>query len=79
MKEVKRRIGKMGLRFLGEVREWRSPGLLYADDLLLCGKSGEDLKVMVRCFIEVCRRRGLEVNADKSKVGGVMWERGIGM
>ena len=43
-------------------------GLLYGDYLVLCGKSEEDLKVIVGCLVEVCRRRGLRVNADKSKV-----------
>ena len=28
-------------------REWRLPGLLYADDLALCGKLEEDYKAMV--------------------------------
>ena len=36
--------------------------------VLLCGESEEDLRVMVRQFIEVCRRRVLQVNAVKSKV-----------
>ena len=44
------------------------PGLLYADDLILCGESDEDLRVMVRRFYEMCRRRDLTVNAGKSKV-----------
>ena len=44
------------------------PGLLYADDLVLCGESEEDLRVMVGQFAEVCRRRGLKVNVGKSKV-----------
>ena len=39
---------------------------LTADDLVLCGESKEDLRVMVRRFGEVCRRRGLKVNAGKS-------------
>ena len=34
--------------FLEEGREWRLPGLLYADDLVLCGKSEKYLKVMIR-------------------------------
>ena len=46
----------------------RLPSLLYTDDLALCGESEEDLRVMVGCFAEVCRRRGLKVNAGKSKV-----------
>ena len=34
-------------------REWRLPGILYADDLVLCGESEGDLKVIVGCFVEV--------------------------
>ena len=44
------------------------PGLLYADDLVLCGESDEDLKAMVERFIELCRKRGLKVHAGKSKM-----------
>ena len=47
------------------------PGLLYVDDLVLYGE--EDLKVMMGGFAEVCKRRGSEVNADKSKVEGRYW------
>ena len=43
-------------------------GLLYADDLVLCGELEEDLRAMVGCFVGVCRRRGLKVNAGKSKM-----------
>ena len=42
--------------------------LLYAYDLVLCGESEVDLKVMLVCFVEVWRRIGLKVNADNSKV-----------
>ena len=48
----------------GRERGWRLPGLLYADDFILWIKSEEDLKVMVRHFVELCRR-GLKVNGDK--------------
>ena len=42
-----------------EVRETgRLPGILYVDDLILCGESEEDLRAMVRDFVEVCGRRG---------------------
>ena len=44
------------------------PGVLYADDLVLCGESKEELKTMVGLFAEVCRRRRLNVHAGKSKV-----------
>ena len=46
-------------------------GLFYADDLVLCGESKETLREMVERFVEVCRRRGLKVNAVKSKVMAV--------
>ena len=58
---------------MGRREEWRLPGLLYADDLVLCGELEEDLKAMMACFAEVCRRRGLKVNAAKSKVGRRVW------
>ena len=29
---------KRGVRFMEEGREWRLPGLLYADDSVLCGE-----------------------------------------
>ena len=44
-----------------EGREWRLPALLYAGD------SEENLRSMVGCFVEVYRK-GLKVNAGKSKV-----------
>ena len=44
------------------------PGLLYADELVLCGESEEDLRVMVGRFAKAFRRRGLKVNPGKSKV-----------
>ena len=63
---------KMGMerrvRFLEEGREWRLLGLLYADDLVLCDESEEEMRVSVGQFVEVCRRRGLKVNAGKCKV-----------
>ena len=52
------------------------PGLLYADDLVLCCDSKEDLKVMVGCFVEVCRR-DLKINADKSNVIVLGGEEGL--
>ena len=52
-------------------------GLLFADDLVLCCESEEDLRSMVRCFVEVCRRRGLKVNAGKSKVIVLIGEEGL--
>ena len=52
-KEVKIGMGRRGVRFMKEGREWRLPGLLCADDLILCGESEEDLRVMVGRFVEI--------------------------
>ena len=47
MKEVKMEMGRRRVSFLEGRREWRLPGLLYADDLVICGESEEDLRVCV--------------------------------
>ena len=52
------------------------PGLLYADDLVLCGES-EGLRVMVGQFVTGCRSRGLKVNAGNSKVMVLNGEEGL--
>ena len=36
-----------------EGRELRLPGLLYANDLVLCGESEEDLRAMIGSFVGV--------------------------
>ena len=50
-------------------REGRLPGFLYAYDLVLYGEPEKDLRAMGGCFVEVCRKRGLKVNADESNGG----------
>ena len=59
MKEVKIGMGRKGVRLVEDGREWRLPGLLYAEDLVLCGDSEENLRVMVGWFAEVCTKKGL--------------------
>ena len=44
MKEVKMGMGRMGVKFLKEGREWRLPGLLNVEDLVLRKKSEEDIR-----------------------------------
>ena len=44
-----------------ERRKWILAGLLYGNDLVLCGRLQEDFRAMVRHFAEVCRRTGLKV------------------
>ena len=48
MKEVKMEMGRRGVSFLEDGREWRLIGLLYADDMVLCDESEEDLKCIER-------------------------------
>ena len=73
MKEVKMGMGRRGVRFLEDGRDGRLPGLLCADELVLCGESEEKLEQ----FAEACRRRGLKVNASKSKVMVLNGEKGL--
>ena len=56
------------MRFLEEGIEWRLSSLLYAADLVLWDESEENLRAMDGRFAEVCMRRGLKVNAGKSKM-----------
>ena len=67
----------LAVRFLEFCREWKLSGLLYAHDLVLCDELEEDLRAMVEWFAEVCRRRGLKVNAGKSKVMVLNGEEGL--
>ena len=38
-------------------REWRQPALLYANDLILCGESEEELGAMVGWYYVVSWRK----------------------
>ena len=77
MKAVKMGMGRRGVRFQEEGREWRLLGILYADYLVLCGEPEEDLRVMVGCFVEMFRGKGLKVNAGKSNVMVFSGEEGL--
>ena len=77
MNKGKMGMGRKEVRFQEEGREWRLPGLLYSDDLFLCGEPEENLRAMAGHFVEACRRRGLEVNAGKSKVMLLDGEEGL--
>ena len=65
------------VRLLEEGRKWRLPGLLQADDLVLCGESEEDLRTMVERFAKACRRGGLKLNEGKSMVMVLNREEGL--
>src|SRR5678815_1052757 len=68
MKEFEVGVAGDGVRMMKNGREWRVPHLLNADDLVLCGESEESLRGLVERFGRVCKRRGLKVNVEKSKV-----------
>ena len=70
MKEVKIRMGRMGVRFLevGVEERVEIPWRHVFVDLVLCGGSEKDVKIMMGRFIEVCRRQGLKINSDKNEV-----------
>src|SRR5678816_3342672 len=68
MKELEMGVAGNGVRMMENGGEWRVPNLLYADDLVLCGESEESLRGLVERFGRVCKRKGLKVNIDKSKV-----------
>ena len=68
MKGVKMGIGRMKRRPSEERKEWKLLGLAHIDDLILRRESKKGLRVIIRSFTEVCKRRSLEVNANKSKV-----------
>ena len=54
------------------------PDILYADDLVLCGEPEEDLRVIVKRFVEACKRRELKVNSGKKEQdNGTEWRGGI--
>ena len=57
MKEVKIGMERKAVSFMEDGREWRLPTLLYAEDLVLCGELGEDLRMMVGRFAEVQKER----------------------
>ena len=45
--------------------------------MVLCGEWEETKRAMVRLFVEMCRRRGLKVSADKRKVMVLNGEVGL--
>ena len=59
-------MGRRRMSFLEDEREWRLPGLLYAEDLVLYGESDENLRVK-----ECLRKRGLDVRRARrmSRIG----------
>ena len=53
------------MRFQEEGREWRLHGLLYADDLVLCGEFLENLRSIGGRFIEVCKNKVMVLGGEE--------------
>lgn len=79
MKEVNARVMGKSMKLEHESREWEINQLLYEDDTVLIADSEKQLQKMVNVFGEVCWRRKLKVNADKSKVMVVSRDGGYGV
>ena len=48
--------------------EWRLPGLLCVDILVLCCEWKENLRMRFARFVELCKTSTLELLEDKRKV-----------
>ena len=70
MKEVREKAGEIGACLWDTKRncEWNVEWLVFADDTVLVGDSEEKLERLVEVFGDVCKRRKLTVNVNKSKV-----------
>ncbi len=67
MKEVKGKVGEVGVRMYDEGRKWGLNSILFADDTVLIAASESDLQNLVYVFDSVRKRRKLEVNVNKIK------------
>ena len=45
--------------------------------MVLCDELNDNLRAIVGCFVKVCRRIGLEINVDESKVMVLNGEEGL--
>ena len=45
-----------GVKCSGKGREWRFLGRLNTERLALCGELEDDVPVMIRHFVKVCKR-----------------------
>ena len=70
----KMRMERMGVIFSEVEREWKLIGFLCGDDLVLCSELEKNPRLMKGRLFVICKRGGLRVNADKSKVMVLEWE-----
>ncbi len=68
MREMKPKVGNIGVRLKLNGADWSAAACLFADDTMLLAESERKLQRVVDHFHTVCSRRKLRVNAGKSKV-----------
>ena len=68
IREMKAKSGGVGAKMLEDGNEWWMITSLFADDTVLFAESEKELQRVVNEFYNVCTRRNLKVNCDKSKV-----------
>ena len=64
IKEVKKELGRKRTRSSEEGKVLILLGLLYTDDLLICGESADDLRVMAERFEFVWQRKHVKAKAN---------------
>ena len=68
IREMKAKSGGVGAKMMEEGNEWCMITSLFADDTALFVESEQELQRVVSEFYNVCQRRKLKVNCEKSKV-----------
>ena len=68
IREMKAKSGGVGAKMMEEGNEWCMITSLFADDTVLFAESEQELQRVVSEFHNVCQRRKLKVNCEKSKV-----------
>ncbi len=65
---MKGKVGEAGVRMCAEGRKWVLNSILFSDDTVLIAENESDFQNLVSIFDNVCKRRKLKVNVNKSKV-----------
>ncbi len=75
MREMKGKVGEVGVRAYVEGRKWLLNSILFADDTVLIAENESDLQNLVSVFDSACKKRKLKANVNKSKVLVCEWSR----
>ncbi len=68
IREMKAKIGNLGIEMSIDNAKWNLSTILFADDTVLLAESEKVLQKLVNEFSNVCLRRKLKANVGKSKV-----------